>query len=58
MPVTPDARGSHALLLSGVMSFIVSGIATARVLGVSDGFLMTWLPSWARLRPSLFPACC
>lgn len=34
------------LLLSGFMSFIVSGIATWRVTGVTDAFPTTWISSW------------
>lgn len=37
-------------ILSGLMSFIVSGIATLRNAGLVDGFfnlwLGAWLPSW------------
>jgi hypothetical protein len=37
-------------VLSGLMSLIVSGIATARHAGIGDGFpglwLSAWLPSW------------
>jgi hypothetical protein len=37
-------------VLSGMMSFLVSGIATCRNAGLADGFLglwiNAWLPSW------------
>ena len=46
-----------ALILSGGMSFLVSGVATFRALGMVDGFLMLWLfawiPSWAIAFPAL-----
>lgn len=39
------------LVLSGMMSFVVSGIATFRTAGPVDGFfslwIAAWLPSWA-----------
>jgi hypothetical protein len=39
------------LILSGLMSFIVSGVATFRALGLPPGFMVAWvgawLPSWA-----------
>lgn len=39
------------LILSALMSFLVSGIATFRNAGLVDGFFLTWinawLPSWA-----------
>jgi hypothetical protein len=39
------------LILSGLMSFIVSGVATFRALGLPPGFMLAWvgawLPSWA-----------
>jgi hypothetical protein len=38
------------LVLSGLMSFLVSGIATVRAVGFIDGILnvwvWAWLPSW------------
>ena len=48
------------LLLSGMMSFIVSGIATFRATGAVDGFLGlwigAWLPSWAVAFPTVLIA--
>lgn len=44
-----------ALLLSAMMSFIVSGISTARVVDVSNDFLMVWLPSWVASWAIAFP---
>lgn len=42
---------AFGLLLSGMMSFIVSGLATFLGLGLSADFLFhwikAWLPSWA-----------
>lgn len=39
------------LLLSGIMSFMVSGIATYRAIGLTPDFMSQWtagwLPSWA-----------
>ena len=39
------------LILSGMMSCMVSGIATIRALGIGDGFfghwMTTWVVSWA-----------
>ncbi|WP_299401695.1 DUF2798 domain-containing protein [uncultured Roseobacter sp.] len=44
-------------ILSGLMSFMVSGIATFRTAGLIDGFLMlwitNWLPSWSVAFPTL-----
>lgn len=54
------ARYSHALfglILSGLMSFIVAGIATFRAVGLVDGFpglwVTAWLPSWAVAFPAV-----
>jgi len=39
-----------SLFISGMMSFLVSGVATYRALGLSDTFMgswfAAWLPSW------------
>ena len=35
-----------ALILSGMMSFMVSGIATYRAIGLIEGFIGVWLTSW------------
>lgn len=44
-------------ILSGLMSFMVSGIATYRSLGMIDGFFLVWitnwLPSWTVAYPTL-----
>ena len=34
-------------ILSGLMSFIVSGLSTARAIGLSAHMQMVWLPNWA-----------
>lgn len=52
------ARYSNILfgfILSGLMSFIVSGIATASVLGLDAGFPMQWLTSWLTAWSVAFP---
>ncbi len=33
-------------VLSALMSFLVSGIATLRTAGLQDGFLQLWLSAW------------
>ncbi len=43
-------------ILSGLMSFLVSGVATFRTIGFAEGFfelwvLGAWLPSWAVAYP-------
>lgn len=42
-------------VLSGLMSFIVSGIATLRVLGLSDGVMAAWMGSWVTSWAIAFP---
>jgi TM2 domain-containing membrane protein YozV len=34
-------------ILSALMSFLVSGIATFRNAGLVDGFFLTWINAWA-----------
>jgi hypothetical protein len=34
------------LIVSGLMSCIVSGIATLRAFGFIDGFVMSWINAW------------
>jgi hypothetical protein len=45
------------LILSGLMSLLVSGVATQRALGLPPGFVMAWigawLPSWAVAFPTV-----
>lgn len=44
-------------LLSGMMSFLVSGISTLRAIGLADGFfgiwISAWLPSWLVAFPAV-----
>lgn len=42
-------------LLSGLMSLIVSGIATAQALGLGGNFLFSWLTSWLGSWAVAFP---
>jgi hypothetical protein len=44
------------LLLSGVMSFIVSGTATLRSLGLHEGFMGSWIAAWLPSYAVAFPA--
>ncbi|MBF9035441.1 DUF2798 domain-containing protein [Rhodobacterales bacterium HKCCE2091] len=53
------ARFAHilfALILSGLMSCLVSGLATWRALGVVEGFPALWLWSWLNSWAVAFPA--
>lgn len=50
------AQPLFALILSGLMSFIVSGIATLRAMGWSDAFPSLWLGSWLSAWLVAFPA--
>jgi hypothetical protein len=43
------------LILSGLMSCVVSGIATFRALGLHDGFMAAWGGSWAVSWAIAFP---
>lgn len=43
------------LILSGLMSLIVSGIATFRAIGLVDHFLLAWAGSWAASWAVAFP---
>jgi hypothetical protein len=40
------APALFALLLSGTMSFLVSGVATWRAVGLPADFMTLWLGSW------------
>jgi hypothetical protein len=42
-------------ILSGLMSCMVSGIATIRALGPVEGFLGEWMSSWAFSWAVAFP---
>ena len=46
----------HGLILSGLMSLIVSGIATARADGVTGALPALWLFSWLASWAVAFPA--
>ena len=53
------ARFQHIVfgfLLSGLMSFLVSGIATLKAVGVSGAFLMQWMSAWLPSWAVAFPA--
>ena len=45
-----------ALFVSGGMSFLVSGVATWRALGMIPGFSGIWLASWIVAWAVAFPA--
>jgi len=44
------------LVLSGLMSFLVSGIATARAVPVDSEFLRSWMSAWGSSWAVAFPA--
>lgn len=44
------------LVLSGVMSLLVSGVATAKGLGITASFLVQWLSAWVISWPTAFVA--
>lgn len=44
-----------ALILSGVMSCLVSGIATFRALGPVEGFVGLWMIAWLNAWAVAFP---
>jgi hypothetical protein len=41
-------------LLSGMMSFLVSGISTLKALGLDPGFMAAWLSAWGFAWPIAF----
>ncbi len=43
------------LILSGLMSFIVSGLSTARAIGLSAELPFIWMPNWAISWAVAFP---
>ncbi|MBC5781322.1 DUF2798 domain-containing protein [Ramlibacter sp. USB13] len=45
-----------ALVLSGLMSLLVSGISTLRTLGPAPGFVGTWIAAWLTAWLFAFPA--
>lgn len=44
-----------ALILSGMMSFLVSGVATWKAMGILPGFFGHWLEAWSFAWPVAFP---
>lgn len=50
------AQPLFGLFLSGMMSFIVSGIATFRAVGFVDAFMWKWLTAWIPSWAVAFPA--
>jgi hypothetical protein len=44
-----------ALFLSGIMSLLVSGIATMRAVGLEDALIWKWLTAWAVSWAVAFP---
>ena len=45
-----------ALILSGLMSLLVSGISTCRTVGLGAGFAGLWASAWLTAWPVAFPA--
>lgn len=43
------------LVLSGVMSLLVSGVSTLRVVGLADGFVALWVRAWITAWLLAFP---
>jgi Protein of unknown function (DUF2798) len=43
------------LVLSGLMSFLVSGISTLRATGLVDGFMHLWISAWLMAWLVAFP---
>ncbi|EPX84916.1 hypothetical protein ruthe_01913 [Rubellimicrobium thermophilum DSM 16684] len=43
------------LILSGMMSLIVSGIATLRALGLAEGLVRAWMGAWLSSWAVAFP---
>lgn len=43
------------LILSGLMSFIVSGLSTVRAVGLVEGVPGLWLGNWLASRSIAFP---
>lgn len=44
------------LILSGMMSFLVSGFATWRATGLTPDFMHVWLSSWVMAWAIAYPA--
>jgi len=45
-----------SLILSGVMSLLVSGIATLRAVSMTDGMVSLWASAWLAAWVVAFPA--
>jgi len=45
-----------SLILSGVMSLLVSGIATLRAVGITDDVINLWASAWLAAWVVAFPA--
>ena len=46
---------AFAAILSGMMSFLISGVSTFRAIGLIDGFLSIWLSNWLTSWAIAFP---
>lgn len=44
-----------SLILSGLMSFMVSGLTIFRTTGLIDGFMMNWIGAWVFAWAIAFP---
>lgn len=49
------AAALFGLILSGLMSLLVSGISTYRVVGFGDGYGWLWASAWLSAWPVAFP---
>lgn len=47
---------AHSLILSGLMSLLVSCVATVRAVGVPSDFASLWIGSWLSSWAIAFPA--
>ncbi|WP_425091422.1 DUF2798 domain-containing protein [Tropicimonas sp. S265A] len=50
------APSLFALILSGVMSCVVSGVVSLKALGPVDGFLGIWIEAWLFAWAVAFPS--
>lgn len=48
------ARAVFSLIMSGLMSLIVTGIATVKAIGFNPGTVGDWMASWAFCWPIAF----
>ncbi len=49
------APALSGFILSGLMSLLVSGIGTCRVVGIAPGFVGTWMTGWLTAWLVAFP---